>query len=141
MKLLTQKTSLTPSENREKRREFLRTVTTGVAGIFTLQFFGLTSLTSLFSSSSSAAKELPLPPGKQPVPATDPVATAIGYASDATKIDFKKYPKRKEAAQKNNFCGNCALYTSENEGWGRCSMLTSGVVNAKGWCGSWSKRA
>ncbi len=86
-------------------------------------------------------KETPLPEGKVAVSEADPVATAIGYKQNAKEIDFKKYPQRKKPEAKSQACATCALYTPENASWGKCQMLTSGLVNHKGWCGSWSKKA
>ena len=86
-------------------------------------------------------KEEPLPAGMTAVSETDPVASAIGYKPDASQIDFKKYPKRKLKDAQNQHCENCALYSSVNGSWGKCQLLTSGLVAHKGWCGSWSKKA
>ena len=41
------------------------------------------------------------------VPVNDPVATALGYVEDATKVDKAKYPQYKAG----QICENCALYT------------------------------
>lgn len=83
----------------------------------------------------------PLPAGQNPVPANDPVATAIGYKAEVKDIDYKRYPARKKPEAKNQFCENCALYSKVDANYGKCSMLTSGLVANKGWCGSWSKKA
>lgn len=88
-----------------------------------------------------AKKDEALPAGQKAVSESDPVAMAIGYKANIKDVDYKKYPKRKEAAAKNDFCDNCALYTASNGGWGKCQMLTSGLVAAKGWCGSYSRKS
>ncbi len=119
------------------RRSFLKTATTSFVAFISVNALGLWTRTGL----ATAAKESPLPAGESPVSESDPVAQAIGYKANVKDIDFKKYPKRKEAAHKNDFCKSCALYTASNDSWGKCSMLTKGVVAANGWCGSWSKRA
>ena len=82
-----------------------------------------------------------LPTGEKPVSDTDPIVVAIGYKADVAKIDFAKYPNRKKPEAKNQFCKNCALYLPSNKGWGKCQMITSGLVKAEGWCGSWSQKA
>jgi secreted PhoX family phosphatase len=86
-------------------------------------------------------KSEPLPPGAVAVSETDPVANAVGYKADVSKIDFKKYPKRKLPEAKNQQCKTCALYTPVNASWGKCQLLASGLVTSIGWCGSWSKKA
>jgi hypothetical protein len=115
------------------RRNFLRTTLLGAVATTILPNLPLQLL--------AAEKSEPLPAGSTAVPESDAVATAIGYKADTTKIDFKKYPKRQDPQAKGQHCNNCALYTPVNKSWGKCQMLTSGLVNASGWCGSWSKKA
>jgi len=114
-----------------RRREFVTRVALLVAAI---PFLGRAWV------SEALAKEEPLPAGMKAVPETDPVASAIGYKADVKNIDYAKYPQRKKPDAKNQFCENCSLYTKSNASWGKCQMLTAGVVAAKGWCGSWSKK-
>jgi hypothetical protein len=82
-------------------------------------------------------KEVALPAGQNAVPDGDAIAKAIGYVPDASKVDQKKF-KQFKAGQN---CSNCTLYTKSNEGWGKCTMIQSGLVAAQGWCGSYSKKA
>ncbi|MDQ6684022.1 MAG: high-potential iron-sulfur protein, partial [Pseudomonadota bacterium] len=66
----------------------------------------------------------------------DPQAVALGYVSDATKADAKKYPKY-AAGQA---CGNCALYQGKpGEAAGPCPLFAGKQVAAKGWCSAWVK--
>lgn len=118
------------------RRDFLKTLALTVASI---PFAG--SILTSFKPAFAAKKEIPLPPGEKPVSESDPVAMALGFKHDVKDIDYAKYPQRKKPTAKNQFCDNCALYTKQNEGWGKCQLLANGLVNAKGWCGSWSKKA
>lgn len=90
---------------------------------------------------SQGKKEVPLPAGQTAVSESDPVANAIGFKHDIKDIDYAKFPQRKKPEAKNQFCKSCSLYTSVNEGWGKCQMLTTGLVAADGWCGSWNKKA
>lgn len=83
----------------------------------------------------------PLPAGATAVSETDAVAAAIGYKADLKNVDFKKYPQRKKPDARNQFCKSCALYVPSNDSWGKCQMLTSGLVASQGWCASWSKKA
>lgn len=124
--------------NCPNRRSFLKT-----ASLVLFAFFADTFLSKFTLSWAGSGKgaSVPLPAGKQEVPATDAVANALGYQKDISKIDFVKYPQRKKPDAKNQFCKNCSLYTVSNAGWGQCQMITSGLVAAEGWCGSWSKKS
>jgi secreted PhoX family phosphatase len=121
------------SKNKINRRQFVKT------SAFTL--LASFAAPSLLRSAFATDKKEALPAGSTAVLETDPVAAAIGYKADVTKIDFKKFPKRKLPDAKNQNCKNCALYTPVNGSWGKCQMLTSGLVSSEGWCGSWSKKA
>ena len=69
---------------------------------------------------------------------TDPAAVGLGYKHDATKVDVKKYPGY--AAGHN--CANCQLYAGKaGEPWGACGAMGGKLVNAKGWCMVWAKKA
>lgn len=108
----------------------------------TLASFSPLFLKKLWSAQKSVAKpkEIPLPAGQTAVALTDPIAQALGYRPNIKDIDYTKYPQRKKPEAKNQFCKGCALYTSVNEGWGKCTMISSGLVAAEGWCGSWNKK-
>jgi hypothetical protein len=68
----------------------------------------------------------------------DPQAIALGYQHDATKVDAKKFP-RYAAGQ---ICANCQLYQGKaSEEWAPCSAFAGKLVNAKGWCSAWVKKA
>ena len=68
----------------------------------------------------------------------DPQAAALGYVSDTTKADTKKYPKH-EATQ---VCSNCALWQSKpTDALGNCPLFAGKQVDAKGWCSAWAKKA
>lgn len=67
----------------------------------------------------------------------DPQAAALGYVTDGTKADVKKYPKY--AAGQN--CGSCALYQGKaGDATGACPLFAGKVVSAKGWCSAWAKK-
>ncbi len=68
----------------------------------------------------------------------DPQAAALGYRHDATKVDAKKYSTY--SAGRN--CANCQLYVGKpGDAWGGCSAFGGKLVNAKGWCVAWVKKA
>lgn len=69
---------------------------------------------------------------------SDPTAVALGYRHDATKVDPKKFPKY----QPGQICANCALYQGKaSDPWAPCPALAGKLVNAKGWCTAWVKKA
>ena len=73
-----------------------------------------------------------------PVDENDPAAQALGYRSDATKVDKTKFPKY--AADQS--CANCQLYQGKpGEASGPCSVFPGKSVSAKGWCNAHLKRA
>jgi hypothetical protein len=69
---------------------------------------------------------------------TDPQAVALGYKSDATKVDMKKYPKH--VATDN--CAGCQLFQGKaKEATGGCPLFGGKQVAATGWCSAWAKKA
>jgi hypothetical protein len=69
---------------------------------------------------------------------TDTLATSLGYKHDATRVDVKKFSAY--AAGRN--CANCQLFQGKpGETWGACGAVGGKLVNAKGWCAAWNKRA
>jgi len=89
----------------------------------------------------SAEKDpVPVPKGETPVSESDSVASVLGFHHDAKQTDLSRYPDRGKASSKNQFCKSCVQYTRLNEGWGKCNVVTAGVVSVQGWCGSWSKK-
>ncbi len=69
---------------------------------------------------------------------SDRTAVSLGYRHDASKVDAAKYPTY--AAGHN--CGNCQLFQGmAGEAWGACPAVGSKLVNAKGWCVAWVKKA
>ena len=67
----------------------------------------------------------------------EPQAKALGYVSDATKADTKRFPKY--AAGQN--CASCALYQGKaGDAAGNCPLFAGKQVSAKGWCSAWAKK-
>jgi len=65
---------------------------------------------------------------------SDPTAVALGYKADATKA-----PGRKDNTAT---CSNCTLYSGKaGAADGPCSAFGGKLVNAKGWCNAWVKKA
>lgn len=69
---------------------------------------------------------------------TDAAAVALGYRHDAAKVDRAKFTTY--AAGRN--CANCSLFAAKgNEEWAPCAAVGNKLVNAKGWCSAWVKKA
>ncbi len=69
---------------------------------------------------------------------SDPQAVALGYKTDATKVDKTKYPKYAAGEH----CGNCALYQGKaGDAAGPCPLFAGKQVAATGWCSAWAKKA
>jgi hypothetical protein len=69
---------------------------------------------------------------------TDAQAATLGYKSDATKTDVKKFPKYAKGQQ----CSNCTLYTGKaNDAAGGCPLFAGKQVSSKGWCSAYAKKA
>ena len=69
---------------------------------------------------------------------TDPQAVALGYVTDTTKADSKKYPKHADS----QMCDGCALWQSKpTDALGNCALFPGKQVHAKGWCSAWNKKA
>lgn len=128
-------------KNNLERRNFLKLLGLTSAAVIIPTFFrkaAAQTKAAVKDAGKAVASAIALPAGQKAVPADDAVAKAIGYKQNVADIDYKKYPKRKEASAKDQFCKNCNLYTKQNDGWGKCTMINSGLVSANGWCGSWN---
>lgn len=74
-----------------------------------------------------------LPKGAKALDEKAPMANALGYKHDASKVDTKRY--KKYVAGQN--CANCAQYVKKNEKWGECKIIKGGLVASEGWCNSY----
>lgn len=83
----------------------------------------------------------PLPEGEKPVSESDPTAQALGFHQNAEDTDFTLYPDRKLTKAKNQVCQHCAQFTKLNDSWGKCNILSAGVVSNQGWCSAWAKKS
>ena len=72
----------------------------------------------------------------------EPLAQAMGYYADATKVDTAKFPKRAGEEGAKQFCHNCALYMGEaGSASGPCSLFQNRIVQGNGWCNAWVAKA
>jgi len=69
---------------------------------------------------------------------SEPLAQAMGYVTDATKVDTTKFPKRAGEAGANQFCHNCALFGGDADSESApCSIFQNRLVSGAGWCNAW----
>lgn len=65
----------------------------------------------------------------------DAQASQLGYKSDTTKVDGKKYAAHKPEQN----CANCTLYQGKaGEKAGGCPLFAGKLVTATGWCQMWN---
>jgi hypothetical protein len=70
----------------------------------------------------------------------DATAKALKYVSDGAST-AKGRPDKMGIKGAEQNCSNCQFYTKIDDKKGKCLMITSGEVAAKGWCASWTKKA
>lgn len=79
----------------------------------------------------------------EPVKESDPQAQALGYVTDAKKVDTKKYPKRAGAEGAKQFCYNCQFYQAKGDAKASkeapCTLFAGKTVSGQGWCNSWTQ--
>lgn len=79
---------------------------------------------------------------QDPVTESEPLAQAMGYYTDATKVDTAKFPKRAGAEGAKQFCNNCALYAGDaSSASAPCSLFQNRPVEGAGWCNAWVAKA
>lgn len=90
------------------------------------------------ASSALAASSVMAQTAAAKVDEKDPQAVALGYSSDSTKVDAKKFPKH-TADQK---CSTCQLFAGKpKEASGPCPIFGGKLVSANGWCSAYVKKA
>lgn len=84
---------------------------------------------------NSLCGQTPPPPVK--LEETDPVAAALGYKEDSTKVDATKFPQHKPEM----ICSGCALYQGKpGDPSGACAAVGMKIVLAGGWCSVYAKK-
>lgn len=99
---------------------------------FFMQSLSCASAITALAVAKNATAQAPTP-----VLDTSEQAQALGYKTDSTQVDAKKYPNR-AADQK---CGSCVLYQGKpGDSTGSCAVFGNNLVASKGWCGAWTKK-
>jgi len=76
--------------------------------------------------------------GAGTVQETDANAQALGYKTDAGRVDHAKYPK----FQAGEACANCQFFQGKpGAATAPCAIFGGKQVNAKGWCSAYAKKA
>lgn len=83
---------------------------------------------------------IPLPAGQTQVSESDPTARALGFHHDSKQTDFTLYMDRKKPSAKNQVCKHCIQFTKLNDGWGKCNIISAGIVSSSGWCSAWTSK-
>ena len=82
-------------------------------------------------ANSAAAAALPALDPK------DPTAAALGFVTDATKVDAKANPTYKPTQK----CSNCAQYQGKaTDATAGCNIFAGKSVPAAGWCKVWAQK-
>ncbi len=69
---------------------------------------------------------------------SDANAVALGYSSDGSKTDVKKYPQYAVGQS----CSGCTLYGgTAKDASAACPIFGGKHVSGKGWCSAWAKKA
>ncbi len=99
-----------------------------------LHRLAITAGSPLFLTLRSHAQDAP--PAIE-LPEDDPVAMALGYKKDHTKVDATKFPMYKPE----NICEKCVLYTGKpGDPMGPCQVFQNKLVHAQGWCASFAPK-
>ncbi len=73
----------------------------------------------------------------EPLAESDPQAKALGYVSDASKVDAKSNPTYKPGQN----CAGCLQLTGKvGDAFRPCNLFPGKTVSAKGWCKAWVKK-
>jgi len=68
---------------------------------------------------------------------TDPIALALGYKADTTKVDAQKYPLHTNEQK----CSGCAFYQEKaGEALSPCTVFGGKLVPPGGWCSGFAKK-
>jgi hypothetical protein len=124
-----------------QRRDFMKKTLLGMVwavpvSMVATRLIGGNLLAQAQDKKAPAAGALPMLTEK------DPAALALGYQSDATKVDVKKYPKRAGAEGGKQFCRTCMFFQAadpKTAAAAPCQLFPGKQVSAKGWCNSWAQ--
>jgi hypothetical protein len=86
---------------------------------------------TLIGNSAAAAALPPLDP-------SDPTASALGFVTDATKVNSATNPTYKPTQK----CGTCAQFQGKpGDASGGCNIFAGKSVPVGGWCKVWAQKS
>lgn len=89
---------------------------------------------------STGAEQASGTPGAPPakVSEKDSLAVALGYVSDAKRVDPKSSPTYQAGAS----CSSCSWYQGKpgDAAGGPCTFFPGNLVDPHGWCKMWNKK-
>ena len=91
------------------------------------------------AEASPQAAQAPSPsPSPEPAPAAEEalVTEISAMAGLAETVNYQH-----ESPKPDQSCANCELYTKKTDERGSCKLFAQGLVEARGWCTSWIKKA
>ncbi len=101
--------------------------------VFIMQSLTGASALAALGLAATASAEAPVA-----VVDTDPQAMALGYKTDGSKTDVKKYP----SYAANQSCSACVLFQGKPKDMtASCAIFGNKLVAQKGWCSAWAKKA
>lgn len=101
----------------EARRRFLKTTMVAAAAV----------------AAGSVLRQLRAADSEPHLTDADPTAKAMDYVEDATTSKNALY-------KPGSTCANCQLYTGGASGYGNCQLFPGKLVNANGWCTSYTRK-
>ena len=69
-----------------------------------------------------------------------PNAVALGFHSQHSQVDAKKWRKKAGGPGESQRCGTCALFTATDGGKGSCRLFNGKGVPESRWCNGWTAR-
>ncbi len=67
----------------------------------------------------------------------DPLAQALGFHRDTTRVDARKHPQHRP----DQHCAACALYQGgPSDPEAPCTVFTGKLVPARGWCTAFARK-
>ncbi|RKU00577.1 High potential iron-sulfur protein [Burkholderia sp. Nafp2/4-1b] len=96
----------------------------------------ITATTALVSALSLGRRAASAETGV--VQESDANAQALGYKTDASRVDHAKFPQ----FQAGQACANCQFFQGKpGAAMAPCAIFSGKQVNAKGWCSAYAKKA
>jgi hypothetical protein len=75
--------------------------------------------------------------GLPPLDPSDPTAKALGFVTDASKVDAASNPTYKPTQK----CGTCAQFQGKaGDASGGCNIFAGHSVPSTGWCKVWAQK-